>query len=123
MGFVPSAQTDNIEVTAYLTPLGRERMLSKDLNDKIVTKFTFGDSDTNYNIGVQLPSGDVPDLTGDNSGCVISIAEMDIRHKIKVFVPQYDITDDVIDIDIDNIDEINIDIIQIDTGTGTQLGG
>ena len=83
MGFIPSAHTENIEVVAYLTLTGRERMLSKDLSDKKITTFMLGDSDSNYNVITMLDDGDVPDLTGDGLGCVKSISNMDIKHKIK----------------------------------------
>lgn len=98
MGYILSS--DTITLNAYLTPLGRDRILSKDLNNKVVTSFSLGDSDMNYNIVDPLTTGNVPDLTGDNTGCVISIAETDIKHKIKVFVPRFDGSDEIIDIPI-----------------------
>lgn len=98
MGFINSGNT--ITLNAYFTPLGKDRLLSKDLNNKVITSFSLGDSDMNYNINDPLTTGNIPDLTGDNTGCVISIAETDIKHKIKVFVPVYDINDEITDIDI-----------------------
>lgn len=106
MGYILSS--DTITLNAYLTPLGRDRILSKDLNNKVVTSFSLGDSDMNYNINDPLTTGNVPDLTGDDTGCVKSIAETDIKHKIKVFVPVYDITEEITDINIINIPQINI---------------
>ena len=62
--------------------------------------FSLGDSDMNYNITNPLTTGNVPGLTGDDTGCVKSIADTDIKHKIKVFVPQFDINDEITDINI-----------------------
>ena len=98
MGFIGSGST--ITLNAYLTPIGRNRILSKNKKDKEVASFSLGDSDMNYNIVDPLTTGNVPDLTGDNTGCVISIAETDIKHKIKVFVPRFDGSDEIIDIPI-----------------------
>ena len=96
MGFINSGNT--ITLNAYLTPLGRDRLLSKDLNNKVVRSFSFGDSDMNYNMNDPLSTGNIPDLTGDDTGCIRSVAETDIRYKIKVFVPTYDINDEITDI-------------------------
>lgn len=99
MGFISSA--DTITLNAYLTPIGRSRLLSKNKKDKEVVSFSLGDGDANYNINNPLPTGNVPDLTGDDSGCVKSIAETDIKNKIKVFVPIYDPNDEITDIIIE----------------------
>ncbi len=98
MGFIGSGST--ITLNAYLTSLGRNRLLSKNKNDKEVVSFSLGDSDMNYNITNPLTTGNVPDLTGDDTGCVKSIAETDIKYKIKVFVPTYNMNDEIIDINI-----------------------
>jgi len=100
MGFIESG--DTITLNAYLTPLGRNRLLSKNIQDKTIVSFSLGDSDTNYNIDNPLPTGNIPDLTGDDTGCVKSIAETDIKHKIKVFIP-------IFNGELDGITDINIE--------------
>ena len=97
MGFIDSG--DTIQLVAYLTPLGRDRLISKNVQDKTVVSFSLGDSDSNYNIDNPLPTGNVPDLSGDDSGCVKSIADTDIKHKLKVYVPVFNQDEEIIDIE------------------------
>jgi hypothetical protein len=81
MGFISSATT--ITLDSHLTQKGREVILSG--ISKNITKFTLGDSDTNYLITTRNSSGKVPDVTGDHIGCVFSVARnVDIKNKISV---------------------------------------
>ena len=86
MSFISSAST--ITLTAYLTNKGRNFLIDGTKKDIEITKFVLGDSDTDYNLTSQstpnlLSSGNMPDITGDNTGCVKSVSDdVDIRHKI-----------------------------------------
>jgi hypothetical protein len=59
MGF----NTSTTVLTAKLTPLGRQRLISS--NNNLITKFSLGDSDANYNATLNLSSGEVPGYGGD----------------------------------------------------------
>lgn len=61
MGFINSANT--ITITARLTKLGREKLLTN--TNTIFSHFTLGDSDANYNTSVKLPTGKVPANSGN----------------------------------------------------------
>lgn len=61
MGFITSATS--LTLTAKLTPLGRERILSNSIG--IVSKFSLGDSDANYNVQYPLLAGYIPATGGD----------------------------------------------------------
>ena len=88
MSLITSAAT--ITLVAYLSNKGRNFLISGEKKDIEVTHFVFGDSDTNYNLTSQttakpLTSGNVPDISGDNTDCVKSISDdVDIRHKIRI---------------------------------------
>jgi hypothetical protein len=81
MGFIPSSTTQTL--SAYLTQKGREYVLSGLKTDFTITQFSLHDSDVDYNIGANivssnynnLPNGFVPDITGDISECIKSIAK------------------------------------------------
>jgi hypothetical protein len=64
MGFISSATTINIK--GKLTPLGRQRLITN--TNALITKFSLGDSDTNYTVFSGLTNGQVPDFSGDNAG-------------------------------------------------------
>jgi hypothetical protein len=80
MGYIPSAET--IYATAYLTEIGRNYLFNKTNNrfdnngDDLfeITKFALSDSDTNYQTNQLLSSGEVPDITGKNEGCLKTTA-------------------------------------------------
>lgn len=61
MGFNTSAPTTTL--TAKLTPLGRQRLVST--NNALITSFSLGDSDANYNVPLTLTTGQVPAEAGD----------------------------------------------------------
>lgn len=61
MGFNSTANTTTL--TAKLTPLGRQRMVST--NNGLITTFSLGDSDANYNAALPLTTGQVPSLGGN----------------------------------------------------------
>jgi hypothetical protein len=81
MGFIPSSTTQTL--SAYLTQQGRKYILSGTKADFTIKYFSLHDSDVNYTIGANivssnynnLPNGFVPDITGDISECIKSIAE------------------------------------------------
>jgi len=87
MGFISSALT-SIELTALLTQRGREFLIN-DIDRFQISQFSLGDPDHSYmgSGGTQpLITGDVPDVTGDFSGCVFSvhcgIDENSLRNRI-----------------------------------------
>lgn len=61
MGFIGTAATTNI--IAKLTPIGRQLLVST--NNKLITKFSLGDSDRNYNVTSSLATGEVPNDGGN----------------------------------------------------------
>lgn len=80
MGYIPSAET--VYAVAYLTETGRNYLFNKNNNrfdtagDDLfeITKFTLSDGDTNYQTIPLLESGEVPDVTGKNEGCLKTTA-------------------------------------------------
>lgn len=80
MGYIPSAET--VYAVAYLTETGRNYLFNKNNNrfdtagDDLfeITKFTLSDSDTNYQTIQLLETGQVPDVTGKNEGCLKTTA-------------------------------------------------
>ena len=80
MGFIPSSTTQTL--SAYLTQQGRKYILSGTKEQFQVAYFSLHDSDINYTIASNiistnynnLPNGFVPDITGDISECIKSIA-------------------------------------------------
>ena len=61
MGF--NNTTTSVNLVAKLTPLGRQRLVST--NNALITSFSLGDSDANYNASLPLNSGEVPSLCGN----------------------------------------------------------
>lgn len=61
MGFNSTATTTTL--TAKLTPIGRSKLISN--NNSLITSFSFGDSDANYNVPVLLQTGQIPADSGD----------------------------------------------------------
>jgi hypothetical protein len=80
MGFIQQSNTKKIY--AYLTQYARQQILDGNEADFTVKYFSLHDNDVNYKISANLvnnsyntlPSGFVPDITGDNDGCLLSIA-------------------------------------------------
>ena len=60
MGFITSATS--LTLTAKLTPLGRQKILSDSIG--VITKFSLGDSDANYTVQNPLLTGYVPGIGG-----------------------------------------------------------
>ena len=60
MGYSPSATS--LTITAKLTPIGRKLMVST--NNALITSFSLGDSDANYNATLPLVTGEVPSIGG-----------------------------------------------------------
>lgn len=73
MGYIASSAT--ITLRAFLTQKGRELLINGTDVDVTSAFFSLGDSDSNYNVDYGLEPGYVPDLSGDDSGCVRSVAE------------------------------------------------
>jgi hypothetical protein len=61
MGYNTSATT--LSLTAKLTPIGRQRMVSN--TSSLIKTFSLGDSDANYLTNLPLQSGEVPSICGD----------------------------------------------------------
>jgi hypothetical protein len=61
MGFINSAT--NLTLSAKLTPIGRQKIIANTNN--LITYFSFGDSDANYNVSLPLTSGQVPSIAGN----------------------------------------------------------
>lgn len=61
MGYNSTATT--ITLTAKLTPIGRQKLIST--NNSLITTFSLGDSDANYNVDLTLQTGQVPGINGD----------------------------------------------------------
>jgi hypothetical protein len=83
MGFIKQSITNNqVDLTAYLTQEARKNILDGDREDFQISYFSLSDSDTNYFTSKEivnstnniLPSGMVPDITGDYNGVIKSIA-------------------------------------------------
>ena len=61
MGFNTTANT--ITLTAKLTPIGRQRLVST--NNALISSFSLGDSDANYNVPLTLATGQIPAEAGE----------------------------------------------------------
>lgn len=61
MGYNYTATT--LTLTAKLTPLGRQKMVST--NNALIKTFSLGDSDANYYTNLTLTTGQVPSVGGD----------------------------------------------------------
>ncbi len=61
MGYNSTAKT--LSLTAKLTPIGRQRMVST--NNSLIKTFSLGDSDANYQTSLLLNTGEVPALNGN----------------------------------------------------------
>lgn len=61
MGYNNTATT--LTLTAKLTPLGRQKMVST--NNALIKTFSLGDSDANYYTNLTLGTGQVPGMSGD----------------------------------------------------------
>lgn len=61
MGFNSTANT--LTLTAKLTPIGRQRMIST--NNGLIKTFSLGDSDANYYTNLSLTTGEVPSTSGN----------------------------------------------------------
>jgi hypothetical protein len=81
MGFVPSSST--IQLYAYFTQYAREKIFNGDEKTFTATFFTLHDDDVNYILSSKptittpyniLPSGFIPDITGDGNTCIKSLA-------------------------------------------------
>jgi len=80
MGYVQSAST--VTLRARLTQKGREELLSG-TTMLTVKYFALGDGDANYRSTSLLSAGRVPDVTGDYSGCTLSLADgVGLHHPI-----------------------------------------
>lgn len=61
MGYNSTAAT--LTLTAKLTPIGRVKLVSN--NNALITSFSLGDSDANYNASNTLTTGQIPSLGGN----------------------------------------------------------
>jgi hypothetical protein len=93
MAFVNKSDTKKIY--AYLTKNGREKILTGQTSDFIITQFSLHDDDVNYEIAENkinsnyniLPSGFIPDVTGDNQDCTLSLADQLLKNELFGSVP------------------------------------
>jgi hypothetical protein len=60
MGFNTTATT--VTLTAKLTPIGRQKIVST--NNSLISTFSLGDSDANYNTALTLSTGEIPNEAG-----------------------------------------------------------
>lgn len=91
MGFI-TKKTSDIQVNAYYTQKGRSLFASGTDSDKIITYFSFGDNDINYNLDINTATANiqVPDLTGDVDDCLKSITEEEIINPVFYQKPSND---------------------------------
>lgn len=61
MGYNSTATT--LSLTAKLTPIGRQRMVST--NNSLIKTFSLGDSDANYQTPLLLNTGEIPAINGN----------------------------------------------------------
>jgi hypothetical protein len=61
MGYNSTATT--LSLTAKLTPIGRQRMVST--NNSLIKTFSLGDSDANYQTSLLLNTGEMPSISGN----------------------------------------------------------
>jgi len=61
MGFLNSSSS--VTLTAKLTPFGRKQLLAN--NNAIITQFTLGDSDANYQTDETISTGNMPAISGN----------------------------------------------------------
>jgi hypothetical protein len=87
MGFV--TRSSAIQLYAYMTQYARDRILNGDIEDFKITHFSLHDDDINYQIAKKeigtdvtggtiynlVSSGFIPDITGDITSCIKSIAK------------------------------------------------
>jgi hypothetical protein len=84
MGYNNSASTTTL--TAKFTPIGRQKLILT--NNNLITYFSLGDSDANYNASLPLTTGQVPSnggLIGPNSTITNSVGP-DVNIKSALFV-------------------------------------
>ncbi len=79
MGYNTTAATQTL--LAKLTPLGRQLLVST--NNRLITSFSLGDSDANYNASIPLSTGQIPAEAGDvgTGGLVSNSTQLNTRIK------------------------------------------
>jgi hypothetical protein len=91
MGYIQ--QSDVKKIYAYLTQLGKEKIISGDTIDFQVKYFSLHDDDINYIIASKLSgttynipkSGFIPNITGDDNICLPAISDATFLEKNKLF--------------------------------------
>lgn len=81
MGYIPSSTTKTLY--AYLTQIGRKKLLFSSATESQVKYFSLHDDDINYRISSYnnnsiyntLKKGFIPDVTGDDDDCIKSVAQ------------------------------------------------
>jgi hypothetical protein len=87
MGYIQ--QSDTKKIYAYLTQLGKEKIISGDTTDFQVQYFSLHDEDINYIIASKISgttynipkSGFIPDITGDDNICLPNISDATFLEK------------------------------------------
>jgi hypothetical protein len=126
MGFIQQSTTKKIY--AYLTQFAKGKILDGNEEDFTVKYFSLHDTDVNYNISANivnnsyntLPSGFIPDITGDNQGCLFSIANgVQIENTIEQPPQPTSLVGTVVgSCTLDSKYQINVTNIQGGTGEG-----
>jgi hypothetical protein len=125
MGFIQQSNTKKIY--AYLTQYARQQILDGNEIDFTVKYFSLHDNDVNYNISANLvnnsyntlPSGFVPDITGDNQGCLLSIANGISLGNFSEPPQTVSLTGTVVgSCTLDNTSRFQINVTNIKGGTG-----
>jgi hypothetical protein len=84
MGYNSTAST--ITLTARLTPIGRQRLVST--NNTLIKTFSLGDSDANYNTDLTLISGEMPGFGGtigvDNTTSNSTTSNIELANRLIV---------------------------------------
>jgi hypothetical protein len=83
MGFL----NNNIDLTIYakLTPYGRQQLLKS--NTSLITKFSLGDSDANYNVDSVISTGSMPTISGNLAVGNFNNNSSSSNFKIKNVIP------------------------------------
>jgi hypothetical protein len=79
MGFINSA--DTLTVLAKLTTIGRQRLLLN--SSSLISYFSLGDSDANYNVEYPLTTGQIPVLGGDLTTTSAATNSMDNNYELR----------------------------------------
>jgi hypothetical protein len=129
MGYIQ--QSDTKKIYAYLTQLGKEKIISGDTIDFQIKYFSLHDDDINYGVASKtsgltynIPkSGFIPNITGDNNLCLPNISDATflkaniLFDEIIILEPTYTITPDKNIIYENDIVTFTIETKNVNNGT------